>query len=90
MLSAIGLDWQALFPRRLDIETHSLAPSHSRIPARDLLAIVDHEIAVACLILTDVLEQRAVSEAQWQRLAQAAARIGRARDQVSPAEVRHA
>ncbi|HVZ36446.1 MAG TPA: hypothetical protein VG963_28650, partial [Polyangiaceae bacterium] len=72
------------------LETRHVAPSHSRIPARDLLAIADHEITVASLIVADVLAQRTADEAQWQRLALAASRIGRARDHASPMEVRHA
>ncbi|HEX7113693.1 MAG TPA: hypothetical protein VF193_01045 [Steroidobacter sp.] len=88
VLGAIGLEWSALYPP--DERMHHVAPSHARIPARDLLVILDHELVVACLILADVLEQRTIDESQWDRLALAASRIGRARDHVIPAEVRHA
>ena len=57
-----------------------LAPSHSRIPARDLLELISHEVTVSTLLLGDVLErQRPLDESGWKRLAQAAARIGQAR-----------
>jgi hypothetical protein len=86
VIEAVGLDWAALYPVR-NI-SHAVAPSHARIPARDLLAVLDYEVAVAALIFADVLAHRAVEEAQWARLAQCAARIGRARDAACPAEVR--
>lgn len=76
VLAAVGLSLADLFEQRLG----DFAPSHSRVPARDLLAIVDHEVTVAALILADVLKVRSVDEDQWKRLAQAAARIGEARD----------
>ena len=78
VLDSLGLDWSALFPEKLS----NVASSHSKIPARDLLEILDHEIVVASIILRDVLGARAVNNAQWSRLAQAAARIGKARDHV--------
>jgi hypothetical protein len=78
VLDSLGLDWSALFPGGLG----NVAPSHSRVPVRDLLEILDHEIIVASLILADVLGARGVDNAQWSRLAQAAARIGKAHDHV--------
>lgn len=77
VLDALGLDWTALY---LDSMDQCARPRRSRTPARDLLHVLDHEIMVATLILADVLEGRSVDEAQWQRLAAAAARIGRAHD----------
>jgi len=63
----------------------------STIPARDLLEILDHELLVAILILNDITQRRAVTEAQVGRLVQAAARVGKARDAVNPMKVsRHA
>jgi hypothetical protein len=49
--------------------------------------ILDHEITVAMLILLEIVERRKVNEAQVQRLIQAAARIGKARDMANPAKV---
>ena len=82
VLATLGLEMKDLFPARLAgaADTGGYAPSHSRIPARDLLEILDHEIAVACLIICDVLENHTADRTQWARLAAAAARIGKARD----------
>jgi hypothetical protein len=88
VLAAIGLTMTDLFESPLD---HHRAPTHSRIPASDLLVLLDHEITVAVLILSDIAERRKVNEAQIQRLCQAARRIGSARDMASPEKVtRHA
>lgn len=76
VLAAVGLTLSDLFETRLG----DFQPSHARVPARDLLALVDHEVTVAALILADVLSQHTVEESQWTRLAEAAGRIGRARE----------
>ncbi len=81
VLGAIGLEWSALFPAT-DAAARGSAPSHSRIPARDLLEIISEEASVVALVAADFLEHRAIREVDWQRLAQAAARIGRARDHI--------
>jgi len=57
------------------------------VPAQDLLVILDHEVTVAVLILHDIVTRRQVNERQVQRLALAAARIGKARDMVNSAKV---
>lgn len=82
VLSALGLSLADLFEQRLP--QHSFPASHSRIPARDLLEILDHEVTVAALIAADILAERTVSQEQWARLAIAANRIGKARDHVGP------
>ena len=85
VLDALGLEWSALFEERSqDVRPRSTSAS---VPAPDLLHVLDHEIIVATLILDDVLRGRSVSESQVQRLCQAAARIGKARDIVNPAKV---
>jgi hypothetical protein len=78
VLSAVGLTLSDLFPERLSDVRYATA--RARMPARELLEIIDFEVAVAAIILADVLEARATDEAQWSRLAQAAARIGLARE----------
>lgn len=74
---ALRLELADLFdgrhPRRND-DRHRLHLS----PA-DRLDLIEHEVLVATILLADVLEKKAVTEADWHRLAQAAARIGRAR-----------
>lgn len=79
VLDAVRLTWSTLFPESLDPK-RACTPTHSSIPARDLLDIVDHEIMVAALILRDVLDEKIVTTEQWDRLATAAARIGKAKD----------
>jgi hypothetical protein len=78
VLAALGLTLGDLFPERLP--GHNYPQPHSRIPVRDLLEAIDHEITVAAIILADARLARAVTDEQWQRVAQAAARIGAARD----------
>jgi hypothetical protein len=84
VLAAIGLGMSDLFPERLP--EHRYSASHTGIPPRDLLVVLDHEITVATLILNDIVSRRSVSESQVHRLCQAAARIGKARDMANPAK----
>jgi hypothetical protein len=84
VLAAVGLTMSNLFPERL-LE-HNYPASHSNIPARDLLVILDHELTVVVLILNDIVTGRTVNESQVQRLCLAAARIGKARDIANPAK----
>ena len=77
VLGALGLGIGDLFEAPIG---HHFAPSHSRIPARDLLAVVDEEVIAASIIASDFLRTNSINEAAVQRLAQAAARIGKARD----------
>jgi hypothetical protein len=77
VLAALGLTLADLYERPL---APSLPRTHSTIPARDLLAVISAEVTVVGLIAADMLAAKAISTPDWQRLAQAAARIGRARD----------
>jgi hypothetical protein len=79
VLGAIGLTIADLFERPLGPH---IAPTSSRIPARDLLAVVSEEVTVVAIIASDFLARRSIDEPTWQRLAQAASRIGAARDHV--------
>ena len=76
VVEALGLTLADLFEKPLG----DFAAVHSRIPARDLLEILSEETSVVAFIATDLLERRLISPQGWQRLAEAAARIGRARD----------
>lgn len=82
VLSALGLSMSDLFREPLPGrgEAQGYTPTRSRIPARDLLEIIDHEVLVAVLVIDDVLATGTVTEEQRGRLTKAAARIGRARD----------
>jgi hypothetical protein len=77
VVEALGLTMSDLFP---DSCLGEFNVNHSIIPARDLLEIISEETSVVAIITGDILERRTVSEVDWKRLAQAAARIGRARD----------
>jgi hypothetical protein len=77
VLAALGLNMADLFEKPL---AQHCRPSTSRIPARDLVEIISEETSVVAIIAADLLEKRAIADADWHRLAQAAARIGRARD----------
>jgi hypothetical protein len=77
VVQAVGLSMSDLFEAPL---AHHVASSKSRLPARDLLEIISEETSVVAVIAADFLEKRAIAKTDWQRLAQAAARIGRARD----------
>ena len=79
VLNSLGLEWGALFPEKYDMRV-AFGP---RIPARDLLEIISEETTVVAIVAADMLEKRTVSEQDWTRLAQAAARIGAARDHVN-------
>lgn len=85
VLDAIGLSLGDLYDRRPD--AHREAPNTLRLPATDLLVILDHEISVAVLILGDIVRTRAANESQVGRLCLAAARIGKARDIACPDKV---
>jgi hypothetical protein len=76
VLAAVGLELRDLFEKPLG----NLPMSHSRIPARDLLEIISEETTVVAFIAAYILERRPISESDWKRLAQAAGRIGKARD----------
>ena len=84
VLDAIGLEMGALFPERLGEPRNGggYGPSHSRIPARDLLAVISEDTSVVAIIAADFLERRSINEKTWECLARAAARLGRARDHV--------
>jgi len=80
VLAAVGLNVSDLFPRRLP--GHSYAPSHSGIPARDLLEVIAEEVSVVAIIAAETIAKKTVPEVGWRRLAKAASRIGAARDHV--------
>jgi hypothetical protein len=78
VLDSLGLEWGALFPPGESRADSALV--RSRIPVRDLLEIISEETSVVAIVAADMLEKRTISEVDWKRLAQASARIGRARD----------
>lgn len=77
VLEALALPWSALFPPNSDNRAPH-PPSPLRIPPRDLLDLISHEATVIALIAADMLANKPLSETDWKRLAQAAARIAKA------------
>jgi hypothetical protein len=80
VLAAVGLTLSDLFPQRLP--GHAYKPSHSKIPARDLLQIVSNEMSIVAIVAADIIAKKTISNIDWQRLALAASRIGKACDHV--------
>lgn len=74
VLAALGLDMADLFPDRLD---HHLPPTRSRLPARDLLTVLNSEALAVGTILGTFMETRELDEHSWQRLSTAVSRIGK-------------
>lgn len=86
VLGAVGLTVSALFEKTTTYNVIERRSSSS-FPAREALALIDHEVVVSLLIIGDILKDRKADAEQWQRLALAANRIGQARDMTCPARV---
>jgi hypothetical protein len=80
VLGALGLQLSDLFDAPLG---HHLPPASTSISARDLLSVVSHEVDVAAILLAQVADGKSITEDEWQRVAQAAARIGQARGHIN-------
>ncbi len=76
VMAAVGLQLSDLYPEPLG---HHFRPTHSRIPARDLLALIDHEALAVYLIASEFMESKTLNEYGCERLATATSRIGKAR-----------
>jgi len=79
ILGALGLRLADLYDRPLE---HSSGPVRSRIPASDLLEVIDADATTAAAIIAKVRTQQAVTTEEWERLAAAVATIQRARDYI--------
>lgn len=84
VLAAVGLTVSALFEK---VTLYNVTATKSAFPAREALALVDHEVLVATLIVGDILKARRADTDQWQRLALCASRISDARSMTCPARV---
>ncbi len=80
VLAALGMEMTDLFPERLG---HHLPPTHSRIPASDLLKIIADETLTVGLIAGWFLDGIEIDEHDWDRLSLAVRRIGGARSHAS-------
>lgn len=75
IMSAVGLDLSDLFPGRRGDSTR---PVKRPFNASDLLMLAAFESSVAVVVCTDVLRQRTVSQADFERLLTAARRLSNA------------
>lgn len=74
VLTALGLDFEALFPERV----HHGKPERRPFPATDVLRAVSFEARVASIISLDLAKGAALSDARRERLLIAAERLGAA------------
>ncbi len=79
VLAAIGLTFSDLYDRPL---SHHAQPTRNRIPARDLIGMIDHEALIVGMIGASMLENKKIDAETWDRLATAVRRIGEVRDYV--------
>ncbi|MGC8519273.1 MAG: DNA primase [Steroidobacteraceae bacterium] len=84
VLDALGLNMSDLFEKRLPGTgpAGGFAPTRSRIPAADLLRVVDADITLCAILTSDFVSRGELSADDWRTFARAAARIGRVRDQL--------
>jgi hypothetical protein len=80
VVNALGLEYRDLFHdseiRRFDWKRRDVP----RLSAAEKLELVEHELTVGALILSATVDLRTISQSDWTRLAQAASRIGKARN----------
>lgn len=78
VVHALGLKLSDLFA---DSPTFSGTRPHSkRLPAADKLALIEREVDVVAIIAARFLEDRTITEADWERLASAVSRIGKVKN----------
>ena len=80
IMSALCLSMADLFEKPL---AQFLPPIKARIPARDVIELVGHEIDLAGILLAEIIDGRGCTELAWQRLAKAAQRINSVRNYVN-------
>lgn len=78
VVRSIGLELADLFDDR--VFRHTVDRQRGpRISAAEKLELIEHELMVAAFILSGFIENKGITEPDWQRLATATARIGAAR-----------
>lgn len=80
VVTAVGLALWELFPPNDNLAEHRSRPVRRPMPAREGLATLDHEAMVVAIIAADMAEHREIDVETLARLSEAAARIGRVRD----------
>ena len=79
VLSALGLSLSDLFDRL----EHRVKPTRSRVPLRDLVAMLDHESLIVALVGADMLKNKTIEAKDYERLKTAVLRIGKVRDELT-------
>ena len=80
VLAALGLSLSDLFPDRLD---HHIKSTHSRVPLRDLVPLLDHESLIVYIAACDLLNKKAIDDESLARLRISVQRIGAIRDDLT-------
>lgn len=75
VLDSVGLAFADLFPDNGKSRPHRLDPGPARVPASDLLLMLEQEALVVGLVGAYLVEQQPLSETDWQRLGHAVGRI---------------
>lgn len=81
VLGAVGLELRDLYDVRLG---DGIKGTRSPWNPRDVLGLVLREAAIVAVVGADVAERRAISEADWSRLAAASRRLATLADVVAP------
>lgn len=76
ILAAVSLGMDALFPERLP--EHHYVPERRPFPALDVLKAVVFETTVVCLVASDLLQGKSITEESYGRLRLAADRLDEA------------
>jgi hypothetical protein len=81
---ALGLDLHDLFPPRLDTGQHGAGPVRRRrlLTAQQALDLLAAESQIVFVVASDIHRERAVSEADFERLGISVARIGELAEEV--------
>lgn len=77
VLGAVGLEFKDLYPER--ITDHAQPQRKARIPASDLLRILELELTVVAVVSSDIETRGYALPEDWQRFKEAAATIIQAR-----------
>jgi hypothetical protein len=85
VVAALGLEMRNLFPRST---SDHRAATPMRVPAGEVLALIDHEVLISLLILSDVRKSRRFDDEQLTRLTLASDRISHARSHAAPARAK--
>ena len=80
VLSAVGMSLSDLFPEKLGHQTKS---TRSRVPLRDLVAMLDHESFIVHMVACDIEKGKTINDETLARLRMAIQRIGAARDEIN-------